>query len=127
MKKDPIRQVNPQMPLSTKVAMRSYARAEFKGQKTTHSRSDPPRLKSKYGLKVLMEIDRYRFHTGLPKHSQSNLDYRTKAKFHSGNLSMQPVPLSKFKLSAKNSFNLMHGIAKLAILIVVAQVARSLF
>jgi hypothetical protein len=77
-------------------------------------------------LKVLVDVDRCRFHIELPKHSQSNLDYRTKAKSHARDLSMQPVPFSKFKLATKNSFNFTDGVAKLAILIAVTQAARSL-
>jgi hypothetical protein len=62
MKQLPIRQIDPEVPLSAQVTVVLNARSEIESKKAAHSRLHPPGYGSNDWLKVLTDFDPCSFH-----------------------------------------------------------------
>jgi hypothetical protein len=123
----PARQIDPEMPLSMNVAVVLNPTPEFKRQEATHSEPHLPRASLKQGLKVLTNIGCCSFHCVSAKHGQAHLNYCTEGVVHSGDFSMQSIALMHRKVAGKQALDLANRCSKLAVLILVGQLATSYF
>src|SRR5579863_8048212 len=111
------------MPFPVYMAMIFNSAPEFDRQETTHSKLGLPRPGLQQGSKILTNIGCRSFHYCSAKHGQAHLNYCTEAEPHSCYFSMQPIPLMVGNSPRKDALNFAYGCSKLAVLILVGQLA----